>query len=107
MVSDRSRARSSVKRRRNGINGDGGRYGGSLELNDLLPAIKRESRFEICLEISACVADRSFGTKQLVEFLAFDVLATHQTVDCDAKRQRHHGGAREAASVLPQAAGRR
>src|SRR6266481_1555602 len=104
MVSDTSRVRSSVKRRRNGVNGDGGVYFGNLELNDLLPSVEGLRRFKIRLEILTRVENGRFSAKQLVEVLAFDVLAAHQAVDGDTKGKRHHGGARNAPSAFPKRA---
>jgi hypothetical protein len=67
-----------VKRRRKGVNGDGGVNLGSLELNDFLPAIERDGNFKMHLDVLARVPDRGFGAEKFIEVFALDVLSIHQ-----------------------------
>jgi hypothetical protein len=88
-----------VKRRRKGVNGDGGVNLGSLELNDFPPAIERDGTSRYVL---ARVPDRGFGAEKFIEVFALDVLSIHQAIDSDAKRESHHCGTRKPAGVTPQ-----
>src|ERR1700683_904358 len=102
MSSERSRARSSVKRRRKGVYGDGGTYLGILELNDLLPAVERQCSSEIRLDVLARLPHCAFGAEKLVEVFAFDVLAAREAVDGDAQRERRHRHPGKSAGIAPQ-----
>lgn len=57
IVSDRSRARSSVKRRRKGVKTDGREYS---ELNDFLPSIECGRLLKISLQIRRGFFDSPF-----------------------------------------------
>src|SRR5580658_7156139 len=80
MVSDRSRAGSSVKRRKNGVKTEGG-----LKFKKVLSSVEGRGGVEVGTKVLGRLHDRGLGSEKLLHALAFSMNAGNQAVDRDAK----------------------
>ena len=88
MVSDRSRARSSVNLRRNGVKTDGFRGGRLLVLTQVLPSIEGEGDLQIAREVFRCLPDIVFDRENFLEAPTFEMLAVDERSERDAQRHQ-------------------